>query len=133
MEDAVDNGEPEEGAAGGGIDLDKDEFKLVKRFCGRMLEETQESWEDHEKAKLVMLMQGLLQMSERKFWKWLGKHADPTPELIACLGDSGLALQTQSVIQMFGSGSLDRILASLEECFESGLLDVNSDDVLQSV
>lgn len=111
----------------------EDELKFLKRFCGSMLEDADQLWEDHEKAKLLMLMQEKLRLSEKKFWKWLCKYTEPTAELIACLGDTGLQMQTKSIIQTFGGGSIDRIISSIEDCFESGLLDIEADDVLVEV
>lgn len=117
----------------GDSEFDKDEMKVIKRFCGRLLEEAHEDWEDHEKAKLVLLIQSNLAMSERKFWKWLIKHADPSAELVACLGDNGLTVQATSLVQMFGRGSFPHVISRMESSFEAGILDITSDDVLQSV
>lgn len=112
---------------------DKNELKFLKKFCGRLLEESNETWEEHEMAKLVVLVQGQLRMSEKKFMKWLNKYTDPTPELLSCLGDNGMTIQSDILVQLLGHGTFDRVVHQIEQSFESELLDIHSDDILQSV
>lgn len=100
----------------------KAEMKFLKRFCGKLLSNADDTWEDHERAKLLVLMQQELQLSERKLLRFVTKYDEATPDLLACLGDVGVELQTSSLLQLFKSFSQDMICRKTEEYCESGLL-----------
>ena len=111
--------------------LTKDEKKIIKKFCTRLLSRTDE-WEPQEKASLAILLQQELQLSQRQFLKLVSKSEICTPAVLACLGDHGIQFPPQNIIRVLCSRG-EMSIAKVEEAFEQGLLSITVDEHLREV
>jgi hypothetical protein len=82
----------------------KRQKKIEKRFALNLLNQAQDSsWEEHELARLFMLMTEAIELSQKKKIKFLKKSKLCGTEFLACLGDHGLVLSPKDFMAIIES------------------------------
>lgn len=110
--------------------------KNNKNYSAELLHNAVSSgWEDHEVAKLIVLVSGSLEFSNKKLLRFLKKTTLMSPGVIACLQDSGIKIKADSVVTSLldSAASPDRVSRIFAEGFECGIISTDDPAVIIAV
>lgn len=110
--------------------------KIQQRFALNLLQNAQEnSWEDHELARLFLLISNTINFSNKKRLKFLKKTQLYSTEFLACLGDEGIHLSTQDIISILQSNArnVNELIKILDQNLEHGVIDISNKEFLDFV
>ena len=92
-------------------------------------------WEEHELARLVLLIAKGRDLSNKKTLKFLAECNICSPIVLAHLHDKGLSFTASSIIHAMyeQSGHVDRFIEMIGDSFEQGILSIRDDDCIQTL
>lgn len=106
----------------------KRKSKIEKKFAVSLLNQA-EGWEDHELARLFLLISDTFNFSNKKKMKFLKQTHICNPEFLACLTDLGISLSPGDVLSLVQSQShnYEGLIRTLNQMLEYNL--VNTSDL----
>jgi hypothetical protein len=127
----------------------KREKKIQKRFLINILQTANSSyggpssgvgssgcWEEHELARLFLLLTETMNLSNKKKIKLLSKLPSlSSSEFLACLQDSGLTIPTKDLLKLIQSKAknFNEMLQILHSNLEQNVIDLRSETSAQFV
>lgn len=126
----------EDHAASDHADRKKAENQAVKRFAVALVHQAvANGWEDHELARLVLLVAKEREMSSKKTIKFLTECQICNPVVLARLADDGLAFDVPQIIHaMYNqAGHPDRFIEAVKEGLEQGIVSPKDDIAVQAL
>jgi hypothetical protein len=114
----------------------KKQKKIEKRFALNLLHQAQDSsWEEHELARLFMLMTEAIDLSKKKRIKFLKKSKLCGTEFLACLGDHGLVLSPKDFMSIIKSKAKNpnELVRVLDQNLDQNVVSVSDMDFISFV
>ena len=113
---------------------DKKERKICKLFGTNLLKQAlNNDWEDHEVAKLIMLIADELQFTSKSLYKFLDKSECSTPGIISILIDEGMEFTSSQIVSLLAnrSDSTNSFISIINECLEQHIFDIKDEKTLE--
>ena len=118
------------------INVSRIEKRAIKQFSIALMAQAEQcSWEDHELARLVLLISKQRSLSSKKTLKFMAECNLCKPIVLALLRDEGLTFIASSIIHTMHehAGHADRFIDMINEGFEQGILSTNDDESIQAL
>jgi hypothetical protein len=110
--------------------------RAIKSFSIALIGHAKDSnWEDHEIARLVLLIARERQLTPKKTIKFLASCSICNPVVLSRLGDEGLSFDaSQIIIAMYDQARhIDGFIEVINESLEEGILSVKDDETIQAL
>ena len=118
------------------IDVSRIEKNAIKTFSEALIAQAEQcDWEEHELARLVLLIAKERNLSDKKTLKFLAECNICKPIVLARLNDAGLTFTASSIIHAMHehAGHVDRFIETIGEGFEQGVLSTKDDSCIQAL
>jgi hypothetical protein len=135
-DDNVDNEDNENGNTTQPAYGDKKERKICKLFGSNLMKQAfQNEWEDHEIARLIMLIADELEFNTKSLYKFLANSECSTPGLLSILVDEGMIFTPAQLLSLVSNqiDSTNTFTSIISECMEQHLFDLNDDITLEAM
>ena len=114
----------------------KKELKVCKLFGANLMKQAlNNGWEDHEVARLLILISDELCFSGKSFYKFLLNAECSTPGVLSILVDEGITLTPAQLLTLVSSpaDSNASLMSIISECMEQHLFDLDDEITLQAI
>ena len=111
-------------------------MKAQKKFSIALVEEAKENdWEEHEIARLVILISKVRELNAVKTLKLLQRCEVCTPIVLATLSDSEFEISSSQLIGALydQAGHVDKFIEVIEDSLEQDLLNLTDPDTIDAV
>jgi hypothetical protein len=111
-------------------------MKAQKKFSIALVEEAKENdWEEHEIARLVILISKVRELNAVKTLKLLQRCEVCTPIVLATLSDSDFEISSSQLIGALydQAGHVDKFIEVIEDSLEQDLLNLTDPDTVDAV
>jgi hypothetical protein len=111
-------------------------MKAQKKFSIALVEEAKENdWEEHEIARLVILISKVRELNAVKTLKLLQRCEVCTPIVLATLSDSDFEISSSQLIGALydQAGHVDKFIEVIEDSLEQDLLNLTDPDTIDAV
>jgi hypothetical protein len=110
--------------------------KANKKFSMALIERSKElEWEEHDIARLVLLISKERELDSNKILKLLQRGEVCTPIVLATLADEDYVFSSSQLIGALydQAGHVDKFIQVIEDSLEQGLLNITDDGTIDAV